>query len=88
MFKRIFKNWKTSLAGIAAITGGIKLIVDNNIEAGVTAIITGLGLFAAKDGNVTGGTKAQDGATPSAVKSSDASMDSSNPGDKPPGGGH
>jgi hypothetical protein len=64
MFKRIFKNWKTSLAGVAAITGGIRLITDNNIEAGITAIITGLGLFAAKDGNVTGGTKGQDGAVP------------------------
>jgi hypothetical protein len=81
MFKRIFKNWKTSLAGVAAITGGIKLIVDNNLEAGITAIITGLGLFAAKDGNVTGGTKPQDGATASNVSNS------SNPGDKPPGGG-
>jgi hypothetical protein len=64
MFKRLIKNWKTSLAGVASLTTGITLIVNGHTEEGIAGIITGLGLLAAKDGNVTGGTNGQDGAVP------------------------
>lgn len=55
----MLKNWKTTLAGAAAIITGVSLIVSGQIEAGVAAIVTGIGLLFAKDGNVTGGTVAQ-----------------------------
>lgn len=51
----MFKNWKTTLSGLGAIVSGIALIVKGDIAGGVTAVITGIGLVAAKDSNVTGG---------------------------------
>ena len=51
----MFKNWKTSLSGFSALLGGVALIVKGDIVGGVTAILSGIGLVAAKDSNVTGG---------------------------------
>ena len=50
----MFKNWKTSLAGLGAVITGIATIVKGDIVAGITAIITGVGLAGAKDYDVTG----------------------------------
>jgi hypothetical protein len=43
------KNWKTTLFGIGSIITGITLIIKGDIPGGVTAILSGLGLAAAKD---------------------------------------
>jgi hypothetical protein len=48
--KHLIENWKTTLAGIVAIIGGI-LQYHNNTPEAVTGIITGIGLITAKDGN-------------------------------------
>ncbi len=55
------KNWKTTLAGLAAIIGGISLFVNHpeRIEEAFTAVSLGVGLIFAKDKNVTGGTTKQ-----------------------------
>jgi hypothetical protein len=53
----ILKNWKTSLAGIAAIAGVVTttwLPEYADEVAKVVGILAGLGLLAAKDSNVTG----------------------------------
>jgi len=55
----MFKNWKTTLAGLGALVSGIALIVKGDIAGGVTAVLSGIGLVAAKDSNVTGGTTQQ-----------------------------
>jgi hypothetical protein len=46
----MFKNWKTSLFGLGTLITGVATIIKGDIPGGVTAIFTGLGLFAAKDG--------------------------------------
>lgn len=48
------KNWKTTLAAIAALATGISLIANGNQAEGIAAIITAIGLFFAKDANITG----------------------------------
>lgn len=51
------KNWKTSLAGLAAIAAVITatwLPQYADEVAKAVGILTGLGLLAAKDGNKTG----------------------------------
>lgn len=62
----MFKNWKTTSAGIIMIIGGIctlifvnKPITPEAITGAATAILGGLGLMFAKDSNVTGGTTPQ-----------------------------
>lgn len=45
----MFKNWKTSLAGLGAIVSGIATVLKGDIVGGVTAVITGVGLIGAKD---------------------------------------
>lgn len=45
------KNWKTTLFGIGSIFSGVILILKGQIPEGVTAIMSGLGLAAAKDYN-------------------------------------
>jgi len=45
----MFKNWKTSLAGLGAIVTGIATILKGDVVGGVTAVITGFGLVGAKD---------------------------------------
>jgi hypothetical protein len=57
--QNLLTNWKTTLSGLAALITGISLIINGQTEAGIAAIITALGLFSAKDSNVTGGTKEQ-----------------------------
>jgi hypothetical protein len=47
----MFKNWKTSSTGIGAIVCGIGCILKGDLTAGITAIITGIGLLGAKDHN-------------------------------------
>lgn len=51
------KNWKTTLAGIASIIGGISIFVNHpgQIEQAFAAVSLGIGLLFAKDHNVTGG---------------------------------
>ena len=48
----MFKNWKTSLAGLGAVITGIATIVKGDIVGGVSAIITGVGLVGAKEYDV------------------------------------
>jgi hypothetical protein len=50
----MFKNWKTSLAGIGAVISGVATALKGDVIGGVTAIITGIGLVGAKDYDVTG----------------------------------
>jgi hypothetical protein len=68
MLDKILMNWKTSLTGIAAILTalgdmftqiGTGNVGAGNIEKDFLAIVVGVGLLAAKDSNVTGGTKQQ-----------------------------
>ena len=66
-----WKNWKTGTAGVATIALGVTSIVSGgpsdqkSLTEGIAAILAGIGLFAAKDANVTGGTTP---ATPEAEK--------------------
>lgn len=62
----MFKNWKTTSAGIIMVLGGITTLVFANhpltseaIMGAATAILGGIGLMFAKDNNVTGGTTPQ-----------------------------
>jgi len=48
----MFKNWKSSLFGLGAFITGVATIISGDIVTGVTAILTGLGLIAAKDSDV------------------------------------
>lgn len=63
------KNYKTTLAGLAAIFGAAAAIAGDPTQAGdpgiLSTILAGIGLLFAKDSNVTGGTKPQ---TPEAEK--------------------
>lgn len=52
--KKLLKNWKTTLAGLAAIVTGAALIAKGQLIEGIAAITTGLGLSAAKDFDKTG----------------------------------
>ena len=47
----MFKNWRTSLFGLGALITGVATVLHGDIPGGITAIISGLGLFAAKDAN-------------------------------------
>ena len=51
------KNWKTTLAGLSSIIGGISLFVNDNskLTESFTAVSIGIGLLFAKDFNVSGG---------------------------------
>jgi hypothetical protein len=68
MLDKILMSWKTSLAGIAAIVTALGDMLTQiasgnvgagNIEKDFLAIVVGIGFLAAKDNNVTGGTKQQ-----------------------------
>lgn len=50
----MLKNWKTSLFGIGAIITGVATILKGDIIGGITAILGGLGLVAAKDATNNG----------------------------------
>ena len=51
--KGIFKNWKTTLFGLASILSGVKLILTGHQIEGFSAIASGLGLHFASDINET-----------------------------------
>ena len=62
--KNFLISWKTTSAGILTIIGGIVTLVyalkagnvqPEAITTAAAAILGGIGLIAAKDGNVTGG---------------------------------
>jgi hypothetical protein len=56
------KNWKTTLAGILAIAVTVATSmnwISLEVAGAITTILVSLGLIAAKDGNVTGGTTKQ-----------------------------
>jgi len=58
------KSWKTGLAGILAIVPVVlhalfPEVVTMEVASAITSLFVGLGLIAAKDSNVTGGTKPQ-----------------------------
>jgi len=40
---------KTTATGFTAIIGGVQMVRHGNVEAGLVAIVTGLGLVLAKD---------------------------------------
>ena len=59
--KNLAKNWKTTSAGVVMIIGAIvRLAVHEGtfseelIMGAVIAVVGGIGLIVAKDGNVTG----------------------------------
>lgn len=57
-----FKNWKTTLAGVLtlAVLGANAFgYIDMETTERLSMALLGLGLWAAKDSNVTGGTKQQ-----------------------------
>lgn len=55
----MMKSWKTTVAGLATIAMGVVLIAIGQVAPGLACIPVGLGLIAAKDSNVTGGTTEQ-----------------------------
>ena len=63
--KNFFASWKTSSAGLLMIIGAIVAMIytkpldQTTLMATVSAVVGGIGLLFAKDGNVTGGTKQQ-----------------------------
>jgi hypothetical protein len=48
----MFKNWKTSLFGLGAVITGVATVLKGDVPSGITAILGGLGLFAAKDADI------------------------------------
>ena len=48
--KSILKNWKTTLAGLGVLLGGVATFAAGHTEQGVTAIIAGIGLILSHDG--------------------------------------
>lgn len=50
----MFKSWKTAITGIVTVGSGIFLIVKGNTEVGISLVVAGVGLFFAKDSDVTG----------------------------------
>lgn len=47
--KKIIKNWKTSLSGLAAAISGVVMFASGQKLEGITAILGALGLINAKD---------------------------------------
>ncbi|MDX2195720.1 MAG: hypothetical protein NW207_04825 [Cytophagales bacterium] len=52
--KKILRNWKTSLSGLASVILGIISIAGGDVGTGIATIVSGVGLVAAKDSDVTG----------------------------------
>ena len=60
----MIKSWKTTLAGILAVLPTLAhtlypQYVTTDVATAITTIFVAIGLVAAKDGNVTGGTTPQ-----------------------------
>ena len=49
----MFKNWKTTLMGLGSLFSGVLLVVKGNVQEGLAAITTGVGLILAKDAEIT-----------------------------------
>jgi hypothetical protein len=47
--KQILLNWKTTTSGLSTIVGGVFMCMHHNYEAGITAILGGIGLILATD---------------------------------------
>ena len=47
--KKLFTNWRTTLAGAAAVITGVAKIAVGDYVNGVSLLLTGLGLAHAKD---------------------------------------
>jgi hypothetical protein len=64
-FKRLGKNWKTSLAGAATLASvGFKIANGQfDFHTDPALITAGIGLLLAKSNTVTGGISPQDGGT-------------------------
>ena len=45
----MFKNWKTSLAGLGSLFTGVALFLKGDTTGALAAITTGIGLICAKD---------------------------------------
>lgn len=45
----MFKNWKSSLAGLGTVILGVAKIISGDLSTGITGIIAGVGLLVAKD---------------------------------------
>ena len=56
MMKNMLKNWKTTLSGVALVITGISMYINNPASSteAITAILGGIGLIVAKDGDKTG----------------------------------
>jgi hypothetical protein len=48
----MFKNWKTSLFGLGAVITGVATLLKGDLHTGIAAILSGIGLFAAKDSDI------------------------------------
>ena len=62
MMKSLQKNWKTTLGGAVVLLTGAALtakFITPEVATAIITLATAFGLIAAKDGNVTGGTKQQ-----------------------------
>jgi uncharacterized membrane protein len=60
----MIKSWKTTLAGVLSIAPQLlhaffPTVVTAEVANSLTSLFVALGLIAAKDGNVTGGTTPQ-----------------------------
>jgi uncharacterized membrane protein len=60
----MIKSWKTTLAGVLSIAPQLlhtfyPTVVTAEVANSLTGLFVALGLIAAKDGNVTGGTTPQ-----------------------------
>jgi len=51
----MFKSWKTTLSGLAAVITGVVAVASGDTLTGLTAIIAGVGLIVGKDFNISGG---------------------------------
>jgi hypothetical protein len=53
--KHIFKNWKTTMCGLALVFTGVKqIILTGDFAGSVNTILGGIGLIVAKDFNISG----------------------------------
>jgi len=66
----LFKNWKTTSAGLVTIAGGVSVYIHDNtkfVEA-LTAVLAGIGLLFAHDGTNIQSPGSKDFEKPSEIK--------------------